>query len=228
PELATVAVAGPPAVTDATSATFALTASDPQATFTCALDGAAATACAATPRFDRLAERDHVLRVTTIDRWGRAGRPAEHRWRVDHTAAPDFSPTPPETRIAATVPEVPARGDASSALTATKSTVTFACALDAAAFAPCGATVDVDAVGAGDHVLRVVATDRFGQSEPVPAQYAWRVDHSPPDTVALAAGPAPGAAVAVAVFAGSERGGRFECRADGGEWSACASPLAPP
>ena len=226
--LATAAVAGPPALTDATSATFALTASDPQATFTCALDGAAATACGAAPRFDRLAERDHVLRVTPIDRWGRAGQAADYRWRADHTAAPDWSPTPPETRIAATVPEVTARPDASFALSATKPTVTFACALDSAGFAPCGETVDVDSVGAGDHVLRVVATDRFGQSEPVPAQYSWRVDRTAPDTFALAAGPAPGAAEAVAVFASSERGGRFECRVDGGGWSACAGPLALP
>ena len=146
----------------------------------------------------------------------------------ESTALPaDLSTSPPDTRIAATVDEVTARSDASFALSATKTAATFKCALDGTTFTPCGTKLDVKGLAAGDHVLRVVATDHLGQSDPTPAQFAWRVDKTPPDTAALVAGPAPGASDGVAVFASSERG-RIECRRDGGDWSACASPLAVP
>ena len=223
---ATAAIDGPPARTDANAASFALAAADPQTTFSCSLDGGAASACNAAPSYTSLADGAHTLRVTPSDRWGRAGTPATYAWTVDHTLAPDYDPSPPTTHIEAAMGSATQSTDAAFTLTADRARVTFACSIDGATFSACSATPVWHNVPSGPHTLRVRATDRFGQSETTPASFAWTIDRVAPNTFAFVAGGAPGAP-AVAVFSSTEAGGRFECRF-GGAWSACAPGLALP
>src|SRR5205814_1689126 len=207
---ATVAVGGPAARTADQHAGFALTGSDPQSAFTCALDGGAASSCNAAPAWDALAFGAHTLVVTPADRWGRAGTPASYSWTVDQTLAPDWDPAPPHSSIDASVGASTARTDAAFTLSSSKSRSTFACSLDGGAFAACASGATYSGLATGAHVLRVRATDRFGHTETDPSSFAWTIDRTPPETAALAIATPPGGGDGLAVFASSEPG-RFEC-----------------
>ena len=78
----------------------------------------------------------------------------------------------------------------------------------------------------GTRTLSVRAVDPAGNADPTPASRTWRTDAVPPDTT-IDAGP-PGivsVAEATLVFHADEPG-EFECRLDGGAWSACVSPAS--
>jgi len=85
----------PPPATSQTTATVAFTATDPDdasssLTFTCALDGAAATACSSPYVSPELVDGTHVLSVVARDPSGNASTAATASWRVD-TRAPSAS-----------------------------------------------------------------------------------------------------------------------------------------
>jgi large repetitive protein len=223
---ATSVAAGPPARTDDRHAGFTLAGTDPQAVFTCALDGAAPAACTSTPSYNNLPDAPHALLVAGTDRWGRPATAASYTWTVDQTAAPDWDPNAPGTSIAASVRPATAQTDATFTLTASRAPATFACALDGGAFAACPATVAYRNLAGGDHALRVRATDRFGHVATDAATFAWTIDRTPPDTALalIGAGPAGGP---MAAFAGTEPGS-FECKLGDAGWSPCTSPLALP
>jgi hypothetical protein len=219
---AAVAVgAGPATRTDDRGAAFALTRTDPQGTFTCALDGATPAPCSASPSYAGLSDGPHALAVAGADRWGRPAVGTTYAWTVDQRAAADYDPSPPDTRIDASTGPATASTDATFVLSASRTRSTFACALDGGAFAPCTATVVLHGVATGDHVLRVRATDRFGQTDPDPAEFAWTVDRTTPDTALALVG------AGTAAFAATEPGG-FQCRFGDGAWTECTSPATVP
>jgi Calcineurin-like phosphoesterase/PASTA domain len=57
---------------------------------------------------------------------------------------------------------------------------TFRCSLDDAPPADCPSFLDFDALPPGDHVLRVAAVDRVGNTDPTPAERRWRVEGDAP------------------------------------------------
>ena len=65
---------------------------------------------------------------------------------------------------------------------------TFACALDAAAAAPCSSPVQYSTLADGAHTITVTATDAAGNVS-APASYGWSISTVPPDTLILAAPP---------------------------------------
>jgi hypothetical protein len=76
----------------------------------------------------------------------------------------------------------------------------------------------------GGHSFEVLAIDRAGNPDPVPASRTWTVDTTPPDTT-ITSGPSgliasPNASIAFA----SETGAAFECRIDADPYAACTSP----
>lgn len=83
---------GPEGTTPARRATFTLSASDKTDTsFLCALDGAPASPCTATPAYGELADGEHRLVVTARDAAGNVDpTPATRTWTIDSTA-----PAPP-------------------------------------------------------------------------------------------------------------------------------------
>ena len=80
--------AGPAAVTNATTATFAFDSTVAGSTFACALDGGAPTLCASPSTYASLGAGPHTFSVTATDPFGHADpTPARFAWRVSETGA---------------------------------------------------------------------------------------------------------------------------------------------
>jgi hypothetical protein len=106
---------------------------------------------------------------------------------------------------------------------------TFACRLDAVAFAACsgpGATHTPPlTLGDGDHTFQVRATDVFANTDASPASRAgFTVDTVPPETT-ITAGPKPRTNDRTPTFKfKSQSGSSFECMLDGKPFAPCQSP----
>jgi hypothetical protein len=134
--------------------------------------------------------------------------------------------TPPAVRVSAAPPAQSARADATLKFIATKGGSTYSCRLDAGAWTPCGGSASYSGLAEGQHSASVVATDRYGIAGAAPATVSWNVDLTTPETLLLAARPAPGATGEVSFV--SETAAGFDCQVDGGPWTACTSPLSAP
>jgi Concanavalin A-like lectin/glucanases superfamily len=160
-------------------------------------------------------------RLDEVSLYGRAltaGEVAAHYAAVADT-------TPPAVAFTAAPSTLTNANAATVAFAATKSQSTFACRLDAGAWAACDGSTSYTGLAEGTHSVSVLATDRYGIAAPAPAVATWRVDRTPPETLMLASATSLGATRAS--FA-SEAGASFECRVGAGPWSACASPAAAP
>ena len=94
---------------------------------------------------------------------------------TDGSTPPPPDTSPPETTID-TGPASPTLETAASfTFSASEAGSTFECSLDGAAFAPCASPLALAGLGAGDHELRVRATDAAGNVDPTPAAHAWTI-----------------------------------------------------
>ncbi len=220
-------VACGPTLTNETSVTF--TYNDPTggtATYECRLDGGDWTPCEdGASTYAELAEGDHTFEVRASDTNGNVDpTPAVCDWTVDSTA-PDTS--------CLVVPASPSQsGDAVFGFGATEPAVTYYCVLDPAVtpptedmFAPCGKTSAFSGLGDGDHVVHVYAVDSAGNADATPAECGWLIDQSDPETQ-ITSGPEPLTSVGTGVTLTyrdptNPDATSFECRLDGGEWTAC-------
>ncbi len=213
-------VSKPPNPTGSRTATFSFASDEGNATFECSLDGATATTCSSPVEYTALAEGAHTFSVRATDRAGNAdATPATWTWDIDLT--------PPET----TIPTGPAdpTSDPSPTFTLASSQTgsTFQCSLDGAAFAACTSPVAYGDLAEGAHTFRARATDPAGNGDATPAQRAWKIDLTAPETIIGTAPPAlVNAASATFGFTSSETGSTFECSLDGGPFAACVSPIS--
>ena len=219
----TTITGGPAEGTTVTSRAAELAfASESGAAFECRVDDGAWTGCGSPHRLSDLADGPHRFEVRARDEAGNVdASPAARAWTVDAG--------PPQTEIAdgpppgATVAARDAR-----LVFASEPGARFECRLDGAAFAPCGSPVVYTGLGDGGHAFEVRAVDAAGNADPSPAQRAWAIDATAPDT-AITSGPAEGATVEAPTAAfgfASEPGAAFECRLDGGAWTGCGAPQA--
>src|SRR5207245_4870971 len=122
----------------------------------------------------------------------------------------------------------PARSNSSSAsfsFTATEAGSSFACQLDASAFAACTSPQSYSGLANGSHSFQVRATDPAGNTDPSPASYTWTVDLTPPQTSTPPHPTDPSNDTTPSFqFSSSETNSTFQCRLDGGSWSFCVSP----
>jgi hypothetical protein len=111
-----------------------------------------------------------------------------------------------------------------------KPIASFECRLDSsqgADFQPCTSPQTVGPLSDGPHSFEVRATDEAENTDPSPASRNFTVDTTPPET-SIYSGPAEGSSTndntPTFGFSSNEPGTSFECRVDGGSYSACDSP----
>jgi CSLREA domain-containing protein len=182
----------------------------------------------------------HTFYVRGIDFEGNVGEPTTYTWSIigvvtTFTAGPGFTPgeTPLDPPTGGEVYETTATLD----FIANVADATYECSLDLAPFTPCTPPVTYIGLLAGEHELRVIATDlATGVSEEEGAIYEWSIvefiDANPPETT-IERAPANNSSATVFEFTGTDDLTppamlTFECRMDSTndlDWFECVSPF---
>ena len=90
--------------------------------------------------------------------------------------------TAPDTSITGSPLAVTNLGTANFTFNSTESGSTFACKLDAGAFAACTSPKGYTNLVSGSHTFQVQATDPGGNTDPTPASFSWTIDLTSPAT----------------------------------------------
>jgi hypothetical protein len=221
----TVLTTGPLGATSSASASFTFSADDPSATFDCLLDSGAWTPCSSPRSYSALTEGPHSFDVRATDPAGNTDpTPATRTWTVDTTppATPTIASPADGTTSASTTLTVSGTAEPGSIVElfdgATSKGVTTATSGGAWSKA-------ITALADGSHIFTAVATDAAGNTSGVSNARTVVVDTSAPETT-IDSGPTDPTTETDAAFAFSadDASATFECRLDGGEWAACASP----
>ena len=163
---------GPPADTQANSATFLFHSTVQGSTFRCRLDGGNSVPCASPWPISNLGAGAHTFEVTAIDAGGNADpTPATHVWTVN-PSAPDI--TPPETTITYG-PVSTAANTARFEFISSEPGSTFSCRLDGGAWGACLSPVDYSGLAVAPHTFSVRATDLAANVDPSAATWNWEV-----------------------------------------------------
>jgi CSLREA domain-containing protein len=232
-------------------AVFTFHANEPDVTFECRVDLFGYEPCgfegatfmsqgAYEAAFEATQVGDHTFYVRAIDFEGNVGEPVTYTWSIlgivtTFTDGPGF--TPGET------PFDPPTGGPVASTTATLDFIanvadaTYECSLDLGPFLPCTPPVTYTGLIAGEHMLRVIATDlATGAEEMEAAVYEWEIvefqDVTPPDT-SIERAPADNSSATIFEFIGTDDMTppallTFECRVDSTnnlDWFACVSPF---
>lgn len=210
-------VSGPPPHTNATTASFSFTDTDPLVTFQCELDGGGFAPCASEVTYSALSEGPHTFQVKAVDALLNESGATSYTWTVDTTPPPPpgiTGPSNPSNSSSATF----VFGD-------TDPSVTFHCRLDANGFPPCANPQTFTGLADGTHVLRAIAVDAAGNESSV-SSYTWAIDTKPPPQPTIVSGPPQpsGASDAQFAFADPEAGVGYRCQLDGGSFLACSNP----
>jgi hypothetical protein len=228
----TTIVTKPANPTKSTAASFTYTATPAtEAEFECRLDAASFSTCSTSGVTypGPLAEGDHSFEVRAVNSAGADPTPATYTWTVDTT--------PSEAEIK-THPEDPSPGNSAAfTYSSSENGSTFQCSLEPAgepaAFANCaaGGKTYPDAQHPapftdGEWTFEVRATDK-ASNQGAPAKFSWEVDNSlgdetPPETTIVSKPPNPSdSPTASFAYESNEPGSSFECRLDGGVFTAC-------
>ena len=165
--------AGPSAATNDTTPTFAFSSSEAGSTFQCRIDGAAFGPCSgpgATHTPPALTQGTHTFYVRATDgALNSDATPASRSFTVD-TVSPQTTIVSGPTSTTDTTPTF---GFSSS-----ETGSTFACRIDAAAYAPCSGPGNMHTPASlklGAHTIAVRATDRAGNVDATPASRSFTV-----------------------------------------------------
>jgi hypothetical protein len=213
---------GPPAITNASSATFTFSGTDEQdapgdLTYECSLDGGAFVPCAATATFAHLSDGTHTLEVRAVDTEGLVdSEPATFTWLVDTT--------PPVVTVPANITV-----DATSAGGATVTYVTTSDDGSGSGIATSSCSPGSGTFALGTTTVTCVVTDNAGNT--TTRTFTVTVRNTAPDTTILTKPPAiTNSTTGPFTFTGSDfqdpvASLRYECRLDGAtSWSSCTSP----
>jgi hypothetical protein len=165
----------PTPLTRSPVATFRLAADEDDAVLECRLDGLEWRPCGPQHDVEVTADGEHVLEVRATDSTlQRDPAPATWVWRVDTQA--------PRTSIVAGPASVETSSELRVEFTSDDSAATFECRLDAEDWRNCSSPYRAGALEDGSHSLAIRATDAAGNVETPPAERAWTVSATPPDT----------------------------------------------
>ena len=191
--------------------------------YVCSIDGGSFNPCSSPLTGPSLADGNHMLRVSAVDRAGNVDMtPAEQGWQLD-TVAPTSSITagPAEGAHLNVSP-----ADLEFEFAADDSAVSSQCSLDGESWRDCESATEQSYAGLldGDHTFKVRGVDAAGNVEVPGSQRSWTVDTAVP-TVTIASGPAGAVTDREATFKfASSEAGQVECSLDGGAWQECSSP----
>jgi hypothetical protein len=207
------ALSGPSGTVASTVASFGFTTDDATATFSCSLDGSAAGACLSPTGLTGLSQGGHSFAVTATDAAGNTAT-SSASWAVD-TVGPVVDAVPPSSPTnASSVPVGFSSADA----------VSFSCAFDGAAAAPCTSPQTLPAGGDGTHQLVVTGTDAVGNVG-VPTVVSWEVDRTGPGTPVADPATVYVRATSVAFSFLSAGADHYTCALDAAAAAACTSPV---
>jgi hypothetical protein len=214
---------GPPAFTNATSASFDYHSTPAGAEFECKLDAAPYAACngGEADFLGPLGNGKHMFRVRAKNANG-TGNPDVHEWTVDTTA--------PTAEIK-TQPPDPSPGNSVKFTYSANEASTFQCSLvplgDPDDFISCPLTgTTYLGLADGEYTFKVRAKDLAG-NEGTPDSYSWEVDNSlndvtAPETTIVASPPNPSTSSNASFgYESNEAGSTFECKLDGGAFVGC-------
>jgi hypothetical protein len=208
---------GTAGTTQSTSASFSFSSTQQGVTFECRLDRAMWAACSSPKAYSGLADGPHTFEVRARDLTGNPDRsPAARTWTVD-TRPPDTTITSgPSGEVSSTSSEF--------AFSANEP-ATFQCRIDGSSWASCASPKTYSSLSQGPHSFEVRAIDAAGLADATPARRDWTIDTLEPQTT-IDSGPDPitTSRSAELRFSSSEPGAHFDCRLDGGSWTACTSP----
>jgi hypothetical protein len=204
-----------------TTGDFSFTNTASPVTYQCKLDAMDWAACPASYTTPVLSDGSHTLSVRARDAGGNAEpTPPSYTWVVDTTA--------PDTEIDAK-PTNPTPISAGSFTFASNETgVTYACKLDDAAWAACGASYTTPSLADGPHTLSVRATDPAGNTDATPATYSWTVNTTLRTTIATHPTDPTDDPTGDFTFTNTQTGVSYQCKLDDGAWAACDSSYTTP
>jgi len=206
--------AGPPALTNATTASFDFEANEP-AELECRLDAGAWTACASPYELaGPLVDGDHELHVRATDTAGNTGDEATYAWTIDTIA--------PRTTIESG-PRQASNSTAASFAFTTDETASFECRLDTGDWTACTSPQGYADLAEGLHAFDVRASDRAGNLGDA-ASSSWRIDTAAPVTTITAGPPALANRTSATFEFSADEATSFECRLDTSDWTDCTSP----
>lgn len=216
PELAWVTT---PSNSQSTAAAFAYSVVGPNPTITCALDGQALsnpqTACVSPVSFTGLGDGSHTFTVHASNAGGSAD--LTHTWTVI-VASPTLSWTSQPSNSTATT--------ATAAYSATGSSTTITCALDAQAISPsslCASPISLTGLSYGSHTLTVHSQNAGGSAD---LTSTWTVQRPAP-TVTLTSQPSNSTATSGSVaYTTTGPDVTVTCAIDGAAQGSCASPIS--
>ncbi len=212
----------PAALSNSSSPSFGLSATQVGSTFECSLDGAVFAACANPAAYSGVADGAHTFQARAVDPAGNVDpSPASYSWTIDAT--------PPDTTIGPSYPAaLTIATGATFDFSSSESPSTYACALDAGAYSSCSSPKTYSGLADGPHTFYVRATDAATNTDPSPATYNWTIDTTPPSTTIGPTMPAANTQSSSAAFdlGSNEPGSTFECRLDGALFVSCATPAS--
>jgi len=204
----------PPDPSNQTAAVFSFSADKP-ASFQCNLDGAAFAACSSPKTYSGLADGSHTFRVRATDLAGNRGQAASYGWTID-TALPS-TPT-----ITSSPPSQTTSTSATFGFSDLDAGVTLLCQLGGGGFSTCTSPRAYSGLADGNHTFDVKARDAAG-NESALASYSWTVDTTPPITTLLSTPSNPSNQTTATFGYVASEPSSFQCKLDGGAFSACSS-----
>jgi hypothetical protein len=208
---------GPADPSNSSGASFGFSSDEANSTFECQLDGGGWAACSSPNSYGGLSDGSHTFQVRATDAAGNQDTtPATSTWTID-TVAPD-------TTIGSG-PADPTQATSATFDFASEPGAGFQCQLDGGGWATCTSPKNYSGLSDGTHTFQVRASDAAGNVDTSPASRTWTVDTAAPETT-ISSGPADPTNSSDASFGlgSNEAGSTFECRLDGGSWTACSSP----
>ena len=205
-----------------TTMTIAFSAASSGGTFSCSLDGSAATLCQSPVNYSGLTNGSHNFQVSATAPNGQsAGAAANYTWVIDTV--------PPSVTItnAGTLPTLTNLTSLSFSFVSSEPG-TFKCSLDGAAVVACSSPQSYSSLAEGSHVFSVHSVDNLGNVSTNPAVFQWSVDLTSPLTTIIDVSPTEAIShVDSRAFTFiSNEAANFSCSIDNGAFVTCSSPLS--